>query len=69
MRVLSKIIFKVTDHKNVGLNVFNQHSTELIDSNRINLNILVEFVNHYETVLLQKGISKEEKFKITDLVM
>ena len=52
MRILSKIIFKVTDHKNVGLDVFNQQATELIDSNRLSLNILVEFVNHYETVLL-----------------
>lgn len=37
MRTLSKIIFKVTDQKNVRLDVFNQKATELIDKNRISL--------------------------------
>jgi hypothetical protein len=37
MRTLSKIIFKVTDQKNVGQSLFNQKATDLIDKSRINL--------------------------------
>lgn len=47
MRTLSKIIFKVTDHKNIGLDVFNQRATELIDLSRITLDIFADFVSHY----------------------
>lgn len=68
MRTLSKLIYQITDQKNVGLAVFNDKATAFIQKQTNNLAVWAEFVDQFENHLVSTGKSREEPFKITDLL-
>jgi phosphoribosylaminoimidazole-succinocarboxamide synthase len=55
MRTLSKIIYQVTDQKNVGLAVFNDRATAFIQKQTNNLAVWAELVNQFENYIISTG--------------
>ena len=47
MRTVAKIMYEVTDHKNVGLDIFNDRATSMIAKNTENLDAFVGFLNEF----------------------
>lgn len=48
MRTLAKLLYEVTDQKNIGLAIFNQRATNFISKNTINLDNFVKLVQSFE---------------------
>ena len=45
MRTLAKLMYEMTDKKNVGLDIFNDRATGMITKNTENLEAFMEFLN------------------------
>lgn len=55
MRTLSKVIYQLTDQKNIGLAAFNERVTIFIQKQTNDLSAWAEFVDQFETHLISTG--------------
>jgi hypothetical protein len=73
MRTLAKSIFDLTDQKNLGLDVWNDRITFLIEENSDSLICFMEFIEKFKEHLIQQELSNPPQndikvFKITYLL-